>query len=72
MSRYITVVGPLSSKDEANQTMKALGESNHSVYSMGQDEDTKWFIERDTQAPANTIFGYTWQDIQNKQMKVSA
>lgn len=67
MSRFITVVGPLATKQDAAQSMQALGESNHSVYSMGEDENERWFVERDTQAPASTIFGYTWDHIQSKQ-----
>ena len=76
MNTTITVVGPLTTKEAAEQTATALGRANHSVYSMalkdadGYDTDERaWYVERDTSAPSDTIFGYSWEAIQAKQQK---
>ena len=71
----ITVAGPFQ-EQEARNTAKALGESNHSVYSRalldadGFETDVRvWFVERDTEAPAERIFGYSWAEIQARQQR---
>lgn len=74
----ITVVGPLASQGEAEATADTLGRSNHSVYSravkdaQGYDTDEKqWFVERDTDAPPQKIFGHDWSTIQAMQQRAS-
>jgi hypothetical protein len=69
----ITVAGPFS-ETEARETARALGETNHSVYSRSrvdaegyETDERDWFVERDTDAPTSLIFGYTWADIQRMQ-----
>lgn len=71
----ITVAGPFT-EHEARDTAKALGERNHSVYSKalldanGFETDGRiWFVERDTEAPADRIFGYSWTEIQAFQQR---
>lgn len=71
----ITVAGPFQ-EQAARETARALGESNHSVYSkalVGADGfetgERDWFVERDTTAVANKIFGYDWTDIQARQQR---
>ena len=71
----ITVAGPFS-ETEARETARALGETNHSVYSRSRVDaegyetgERDWFVERDTDAPATLIFGHTWADIQRMQQK---
>jgi len=71
----ITVAGPFS-EQEARDTARALGDSNHSVFSkalVGADGfetgESDWFVERDTEAPTTKIFGYDWADIQARQQR---
>lgn len=64
---WIDVVGPLKSKAEAVETMRALGEANHAVYS--RNDGQEWFVERNVDMPSSSIFGMSWEEIQNKQMK---
>jgi len=63
---WIDVCGPLKSKHDAEETMRQMGESNHAVYS--RNDGTEWFVERNTSAMPDRIFGMTWGDIQSKQM----
>ena len=72
----IDVVGPLHSEDDARATAQALGSATHGVYSRavkdadGYDTDARvWFVERDTDAVPDTIFGYSWVSIQAKQQR---
>ncbi len=71
----ITVAGPFT-EHEARDTAKALGEINHSVYSRSrvdaegyETDERDWFVERDTEAPADRIFGYSWAEIQAFQQR---
>jgi hypothetical protein len=71
----VTVAGPFD-EQSARDTAAALGDSNHSVYSRairdaeGYDTDAReWFVERDNDAPAARIFGYSWAEIQRKQQR---
>jgi hypothetical protein len=71
----VTVAGPFDEQN-ARETARYLGDSNHSVYSRairdaeGFDTDAReWFVERDNDAPARTLMGYDWSEIQRKQMR---
>ena len=71
----ITVAGPFT-EAAARDTAKALGENNHSVYSRaivdseGYDTgDREWFVERDTDAAPDHIFGHSWGEIQAMQQR---
>ena len=61
----ITVVGPLKDRASAEETMRALGPVNHSVYSM--NDGTDWFVERDTAIVPDRIVGLAWSTIQEMQ-----
>lgn len=68
-----TVAGPFG-EQAARDTAKALGDRNHSVYSMavkdaeGYDTDERqWFVERDESVVPDRILGYDWAQIQRMQ-----
>ena len=66
---WVTVVGPLKTREEAENTMRALGESNHSVYSTQDGDNLAYFVERNLDAQPERIFGYSWDEIQAKQQR---
>lgn len=72
----ITVVGPLKTRKEAEDTAQYLGSKQHSVYSRaikdneGYDTDeSEYYVEKDDSILPETFFGYTWNQIQKKQHK---
>ena len=66
-SRTQTVCGPLKSKVDAIDTVKQMGESNHSWYSM--KDETEFYVERHFDLMPEYIFGYKWSELRAKQMK---
>ena len=65
--RNQTVCGPLKSKADAIATVEQMGRSNHSWYSM--KDETEFYVERHLDLMPERILGYTWSELQDKQMK---
>ena len=75
-SNLVTVVGPLKTRKEAEQTARDLGAERHSVYSVerkdaeGYGTDVyDYYVERDNSIASKEIFGMTFEQIQAKQHK---
>lgn len=73
---FIIVVGPLETNEAAQETARALGKANHSVFSRAikdangfDTEEREWFVERDTSVLPQYIMGYSWGELNAKQMK---
>lgn len=71
----ITVVGPLTTEQAAQETAQFMGIKSHSVYSRtvrdaeGYDtDDRQWFVERDTDIVEN-LFGYDTAQFISRQYK---
>ena len=76
----ITVVGPLATRQEAIDTMNALGYKNHSYYGEAKDkidpetgeeytdhDDCLWYVERLLNVVPDTIFGRPLAEIERMQ-----
>ena len=68
--RFILVAGPFKTEREASSTADALGRKNHNVYSRYIDDAEgyttnvkEYFVERDTEAQPELIFGRSWEQI---------